>query len=147
MFNPVFIHLITNHFPIFGFLFGAVFLFYGLRRDDRDIRNFSLFILILSTILTALAYFSGHASEEIIKKISGISYETVETHESIAIIPFSLAIIVGILSVLHFFKSAKVISWIILVLSLLTSATAVATSYFGGEIRHHEELKLNHSKE
>jgi hypothetical protein len=51
------------------------------------------------------------------------------------------------LSALHFFKSAKFISWIILVLSLLTSATAVATSYFGGEIRHHEELKLNHSIE
>lgn len=137
MFNPVFIHLITNHFPIFGFLFGAVFLFYGLRKDDRDI----------STILTALAYFSGHNSEEIIEKISEISHEAFETHESLALIPFSLAIIVGILSVLHFFKSAKFISWIILVLSLLTSATAVATSYFGGEIRHHEELKLNHSIE
>ncbi|MDT7904754.1 MAG: DUF2231 domain-containing protein [Candidatus Caldipriscus sp.] len=147
MFNPVFIHLITNHFPIFGFLFGAVFLFYGLRRDDRDIRNFSLFILILSTILTALAYFSGHNSEEIVEKISGISHEALETHESIALVPFSLAIIVGVLSVLHFFKSAKFISWIILVLSLLTSATSVATSYFGGEIRHHEELKLNHSIE
>jgi uncharacterized membrane protein len=70
-----------------------------------------------------------------------------ETHESLALIPFSLAIIVGILSILNFFKSARFISWIILVLSLLTSATAVATSYFGGEIRHHEELKLNHSIE
>ena len=127
----------NNLFPIFGFLFGAVFPFYGLRRDDRDI----------STILTTLAYFSGHNSEEIVEKISGISHEALGTHESIALVPFSLAIIVGVLSVLHFFKSAKFISWIILVLSLLTSATAVATSYFGGEIRHHEELKLNHSIE
>jgi uncharacterized membrane protein len=104
MFNPIFIHLITNHFPIFGFLFGAVFLFYGLRKDDRDIRKFSLFILILSTILTAVAYFSGHNSEEIIEKISGISHEALETHESIALIPFSLAIIVGILSILAFLQ-------------------------------------------
>jgi hypothetical protein len=141
MLNPVFIHLITNHFPIFGFLFGAIFLFYGLRREDGEIKKFALFILILSTLLTVVTYFSGHNSEEIIEEISGISHEALEVHERFAAIPFFLSIIVGILSVLYFFRSNSVLSWVILILSLLTSTSAVFTAYFGGEIRHHEELR------
>ncbi len=42
------IHLISNKFVTLGFLFGAIFLFYGLRREDRGIKNLALFILWLN---------------------------------------------------------------------------------------------------
>ncbi len=141
------IHLISNKFVILGFLFGAIWFFYGLRREDRGIKNLALYILIFSALMTIVTYFSGHNSEEIVEKISGISHEALEIHEKVAILPFSLSIVTGILSAVHLFKNSKFLSWAVLILSLLTSSTALGTAYWGGEIRHHEELRLNQSIE
>ncbi len=141
------IHLISNMFVILGFLFGAIWFFYGLRREDRGIKNLALYILIFSALMTIVTYFSGHNAEEIVEKISGVSHEALEIHDKVAILTFSLSIVTGILSAVHLFKNSKFLSWAVLILSLLTSATALGTAYWGGKIRHHEELRLNQSIE
>ncbi|QDV85841.1 hypothetical protein TBK1r_48570 [Stieleria magnilauensis] len=65
------LHLLLNHFPIIGTLFGVGFLAYGVIRSDDRIANAGKVVLVLMALMTIPAYFTGEPAEKVIRAFRG----------------------------------------------------------------------------
>ena len=101
------LHLVLNHFPILGSLFGLVILAYGLWSKNKAFMNAGLIVLIAIALFTILTFLSGEAAEEIIEHNPGISEQLIEDHEERGKIGFLLMELLGIMSVAALFISVK----------------------------------------
>ncbi len=142
MINAAYLHLLTNHIPVFGFLFGIGLLIYGIIRKSSEIKRVAAFILFLAALGTLVAYFSGHNAEEMVEHLPGVMEEAIDRHEEAAKFPFYLSIIVGILSAIYLFLPVKFGELIILVLSLFSFGASIYAAKTGGEIKHSAEQRL-----
>lgn len=59
------IHLLLNHIPILGVLFGLLLL-YGTIKKTREIKKANLVTFIVAAILTVPVFFSGVSTARVI---------------------------------------------------------------------------------
>ncbi len=140
--NAAYLHLLTNHIPVFGFLFGAGLLAYGMVRGNTEIKRVAAFILLLAALGTIVAYFSGHNAEEMVEHLPGVLEEAIEKHEEAAKFPLYLSIITGLLSAVYLFLPFRFGDWALLLLSVLSLGGGVYAAKTGGAIRHAAEQGL-----
>ena len=57
------LHLILNHFPILGPLFGTVLLLIGTLKNNKVIQKAGLMSIAVIALITIPAYFTGEAAE------------------------------------------------------------------------------------
>ena len=107
--NGAHLHLVLNHFPILGSLFGLVILAYGLWSKNKAFMNAGLIALIAIALITIPTFMSGEAAEEVIEHNSGVSEQLIEDHEERGKIGFLLMELLGITAVVALFLSAVLI--------------------------------------
>ena len=73
MINWAHVHLIINHFPVIGILGAILLLLYSLIRKSDEVRMVSLGVFVLIALITVPVFFTGQASEEIVKKLPGVT--------------------------------------------------------------------------
>lgn len=140
------LHLILNHFPILGILFGALFLFVALWKKNDFMIVFSQIFFILIVLITIPAYWTGDDAGEIIKQLPGVNENLIDAHEDLGFIGFLLSIILGLLSFVNliFLKKSKEIftkfSYGILIFSIVVFGFMIYVGQTGGLI-HHQELR------
>ena len=78
------LHLLSNHFPILGSLFGVLLLVVALVKPNLNTTLSAYLILLVSGFGGIIAYFSGEAAEERIEHIKGISHKVIHIHEEMA---------------------------------------------------------------
>ena len=98
--DATYIHLLTNHIPILGSLFGAVLLAIGMLLKNRTVEIVALSTILLSAVFTLPAYFSGEEAEHVVEKIAGISKHHLEEHEEHAELTLWLMIVSGLLALM-----------------------------------------------
>jgi uncharacterized membrane protein len=142
--NAAHFHLIVNHIPVMGSIFGIVFLLISLLGRNKTLIKASLWILLIVGMLTIPAYYSGEGAEEMIGHQPGISGEIIHEHEEsaekafIAVIGLSL-IAAGGLLLQHFKRRVSgMFLATILVLAIITGVLMAGAANKGGEIRHPE---------
>lgn len=146
MFNAAQIHLLVNHIPIFGVLFGLAALLWSLIRPSRDMRWASIGLFVISAIFAWIAAESGDGAAEIVKNIPGVVKALIHNHEEAADLAQISTIILAVLSLIGVaverFKPAllKSIQILVLILALVTGVLLARTAHLGGLI-HHEELR------
>lgn len=147
--NPLHVHLLINHLPVFGTLLGIVVLMLALWRRSEQIESVAYFLFIISSLGAVISYLTGEGAEEAVEHIQGISKTAIERHEDFAIYPLLTLILLGVVSVVGIIliqeKSRLVgkIRSVLLILAVISFVLIAWAGYLGGQIRHTELQKGN----
>jgi len=79
-----YLHLLSNHFPILGSLFGIFLLLIAILNTSLKTTLSAYIIMLVSGIGGIVAYFTGEPAEESIEHVKGISHKLIHVHEEMA---------------------------------------------------------------
>ncbi len=143
--TPAHLHLVLNHMPILGTLFGLILLFLGLSRGNKTLQKVGLATFALVALITIPAFLTGEPAEHMVDKFPGFSHDMAHEHEELAEKGLILAIVLGVFSVLMLFLmnrnkhlNYKKGLWGTLVLSVISFLLMVLIGNHGGQIRRPE---------
>ena len=142
--NSAHLHLILNHVPVVGSLFGLALLGWGLLRKSEEFKKPSLGFLIIIALLAIPVYLTGEPAEEIVENLPGVDEASIEQHEEAALVAFVGILVVGAASLFGlvlFARGKPVPNWLfaaVMVLSLTAFVLMARTANLGGLIRHPE---------
>jgi uncharacterized membrane protein len=145
--NPAHFHLLLNHIPILGSLFGTILLAIGLIKKDKSLLNAGLLTLVIVSIVAIPAFLSGEGAEEVVEKMPDMSHDIIHEHEEIAEKAIWLMELVGLGSLIAFFLHLKehplrhAVTIAVLVLAVANFGVMAKVGNTGGEIRHTEIRK------
>lgn len=150
--NDAHYHLVVNHFPIIGSILGLFVLIAGIFLKNNTVKNVSYCLFIIAAVFGALSMGTGEGAEEMVEDMPNIGKSIIHEHEELAE-KFALVLyVLGVISLLGIYANikkhskAKLISFIILMIALVTVVLAQQVGTSGGEIRHTEirnEFKAN----
>jgi uncharacterized membrane protein len=141
--NDAHLHMVFNHFPIMGTIFGLGILIVGLLLKNKSILHTAYVLFAISAIFGLLTMRTGEGAEEIAEEL-GISHDLIHEHEEIAekfVILLYLTGVVALLSLIMSVKNhakAKFFAYTTLILAVGTVVLSKNTATSGGEIRHTE---------
>ena len=148
--NDAHLHLLVNHFPIIGTIFGLGILITGLLLKNNSVKNTAYILFIVAAIFTAFSMGTGEGAEELVEELPSIGKQIIHEHEEIAEKFVIIMYLTGFLGLLSFYTSikkhklAKTFSLITLALALVATVFAKSVGTTGGEIRH-TEIRANSS--
>jgi uncharacterized membrane protein len=146
--NDAHLHLLVNHFPIIGTLFGLGILIAGMLLKNNSVKNTSFILFVVAAIFAAFSMGTGEGAEELVEYLPNIGKQIIHEHEEMAEKFAILMYVTGFLGLLSLYTSiknhklAKTFSLITLVLALLAAILAKSVGTTGGEIRH-TEIRVN----
>lgn len=148
--NDAHLHMVVNHFPIIGTIFGFVILIIGLALKNKTLQNTSYGLFVVAAIFAAISMGTGEGAEELVEDMPNIGKQIIHEHEELAEKLAILLYVLGGLSLVGIYlnfknnSKAKLLSFLILGIATagLFLVQKVGTS--GGEIRH-TEIRANFS--
>lgn len=148
--NDAHLHMVVNHFPIIGTIFGFGILIAGLVLKNKTLQNTSYALFVVAAIFAAISMGTGEGAEELVEDMPNVGKQIIHEHEELAEKLAILLYILGGLSLVGMYlnlknhSKAKLLSYLILGTATagLLLVQKVGTS--GGEIRH-TEIRANFS--
>ncbi|MGB0601716.1 MAG: hypothetical protein ACPGKZ_05660 [Flavobacteriaceae bacterium] len=150
--DPTHLHLILTHFPIVGTLIGILILAYGQFAKKKEVKKLALVLFIVMSLLTIPVFLSGHEAEETVEHLPGISEELIESHEELAEKAIWYMGLLGFVSLINLIVLVKkmsysnILSFITLLVSIVTFSLFAGVGNEGGKIRHSEIRTQTSSK-
>ena len=136
------VHLVVNHVPVLGTIFGLVLLAFGLLRREAVLVKAGLIAFLVSGLAAGAAYMTGEPAEEVVEHLAGVSGAAIEAHENAGFYALISAVVLGLFALggLLFFKTRlpRLLAVTIVMLALFVSGMMVWTANLGGQIRHVE---------
>jgi len=139
------VHLLLNHIPILGSIFGLLVLCYGMLRKSDEIKKTSLGVFVITALLTIPVYLTGDGAAQIVSNLPGVSTAIIQQHDQAATITMVAIEILGAVSLLCLCLSwrsrRELRSWMtlgVLILAMISSGLGAWTGSIGGQIRHTE---------
>jgi uncharacterized membrane protein len=138
------LHMVVNHFPIIGTIFGLGILITGIILKNNTLKSTAYALFVIAAIFAALSMATGEGAEELVEEMPSIGHEIIHEHEEMA---EKLAIVLyalGVISLIGLFMNyknkanAKFVSYIAVVVAVIGVFFAQQTGTTGGEIRHTE---------
>ena len=146
--NEAHLHLLVNHFPIIGTIFGLGILIAGLILKNNSVKMVAYSLFIIAALYTALSMSTGEGAEELVEDMPNIGKQIIHEHEEIAE-KFALVLYaMGALSLVSIYFSIKKNSLlkystvVTLLLAVIGVFLAQKVGASGGEIRH-TEIRAN----
>ena len=143
--NGAQLHLLLNHLPILGLLFGALLLIFGLLSKQEIISKASMIVFILMGMITVPVNETGEAAEEIVESFPGISvdHDRIHTHEESAELALWLMLGLGTLALVSLIVGdkpnfGKYLQYAVLIASLALFIYMVQVGWQGAQIMHPE---------
>lgn len=142
--NQAHLHLLFNHLPILGTLFGLLILAGGFFLKNDAVKRTALGMFVLSGILAIPAYLTGEGAEEIVESLPGVTENLIEAHEEMANIFLWMVGALGLIAAATFYtdlrakKAAPMLYTLTFVAAIGTMVFAQRVGASGGEIRHTE---------
>ena len=142
--DTVHIHLLLNHVPILGVLFGSLVLLYGVLRRSEDGVRIGLATLVLAALFAIPVYLTGEGAEEAVEGLPGVSEALIGEHEEAAEAGFIGTGVLGVLAALALVAgwrgSARVgpLRWTVAAGGLVAFGWLAYVGSQGGQIRHTE---------
>jgi uncharacterized membrane protein len=142
--NPAHLHIMLNHVPLFGSLFAALLIAWGLLRKSEDVLRLGLALAFVVGIATWGVQLTGEPAEEVIENLAGVSRRMIHAHEEAAewatyiIAAAGVIALLALLLVRRRHRAARGLSILALVISLVGFAAVSRAALLGGEIRHPE---------
>ena len=142
--NATHLHLLLNHVPVLGTVFGLGLLAFGMWRKSSELQKAALGVFVIAALVGVVAYLTGEPAEEGIEGLPGVSEVFIEQHENAAAIAFTGIVILGVVALLVLFVSRRgkmvptSFAAIMLVGAMVVSVLMAWTANLGGQIRHTE---------
>ncbi len=138
-------HLMLNHFPILGTLFGLGLLLAGIFRREGILIRAALLVFLLLALLTVAVFQTGEtAHEKLYMNVSEASQDWIMIHQKIARQARWMMVGLGGLSALAWWMQRKnhrwqrICLWAVVVVGSLTFGLMAQTGNSGGKIMHPE---------
>ena len=138
------IHLLLNHIPILGSLFGVILLIIGLIIKNRTLEITAIATILLASVVTIPVYLSGEEAEHKVEEYSGVSEHELEEHEEHAELSLWLMVASGVMALLalvayqyapHIVSKARIATLLITILAFII---LIPLANHGGKIMHQE---------
>lgn len=146
--NDAHFHMVVNHVPIIGTIFGIGILVTGMLLKNWSLKNTAYVIFAISAVFAALSMYFSEGAEELVEDMPNIGHQIIHEHEEIAekfaIVMYATGFF-GLASLFTFYKKlrfANIFSYITLALALLAGVLTKFVGTSGGEIRH-TEIRTN----
>lgn len=146
--NDAHLHLVVNHFPIIGTIFGLGILITGMIVKNNTLKNTAYILFAVAAIFAAFSMGTGEGAEELVEDMPNIGHQIIHEHEEIAekfaIVMYATGFF-GLVSLFASYKKyrfATVFSYITLALALVAGVLTKIVGTTGGEIRH-TEIRTN----
>ncbi len=144
------LHLLLNHFPIAGTIIGLFVLIFSVMFHNTVIQKTGLCILLFAALTAIPVFLTGEGAEEILDSIGQKSEHFISVHEEYAEKAFWLMELTGLLSLISLFrlrsgKHARILSFVVMSMGILSVIFIVLTANSGGKIRHIEIRTANES--
>jgi hypothetical protein len=142
--NGAHLHIMLNHVPVFGSLFAALLIAWGLLRKSEDVLRLGLALAFVVGIATWGVKLTGEPAERIVEHMAGVTRQSIHAHEEAADWATYLIAAAGVLGLIALLlvrrrhRSARGLSILALVVSLVGFAAVSRAALLGGEIRHPE---------
>jgi uncharacterized membrane protein len=142
--NDAHLHMVVNHFPIVGTILAIGILIAGLLNKNQSIINTAYVLFIIGAVFGILSMNTGEGAEELVEDMPGIGWKIIHEHEELAEKMALLLDVLGILSLVGFYfqyknnPKQKLVSYLLLVLSIASLFVIQKVGTSGGEIRHTE---------
>ena len=142
--NGAYLHVLLNHFPIMGSLFGFCFLLLSTLNGNKTLKISALIIFVVTGILTIPTFLTGEPAEGVVENLAHVSKQLIYQHEEFAEKAVWFVYLTAALSATYLFllqKNKKIPSWVnpllyvFVILSLLSMGW---TNKLGGKISHSE---------
>ena len=137
-------HLVLNHIPLLGILFGTALLAYGVWRRQEDVQIASLGLLVVAGLAVIAVYLTGEPAEEVVEGLAGVSHDAIETHEHFAWYGLVAGIATGVVALgtlLYGALRRRLVRWTVgltLLLAVVSVGLIGYTANLGGKISHPE---------
>lgn len=136
------LHLVLNHVPVLGTIFGLLLLLFGLMRREVVLVKTSLVVFVVSGVAAGAAYLTGEPAEEFVEHLAGVSAAAVESHENAGFYALISAGVLGLFALggLFFFNKRlpRPFAVTVVILALAVGGMMAWTANLGGQIRHSE---------
>ena len=143
--NWAHIHLMLNHVPVLGTVFGLALLIWGVVRHDVRLQRAALVTFVLAALAAIPVYLTGEPSEDAVERLAGTANAAIETHEEAALTALIGIELLGAIAALGLFvsragRAVTALTRGALLVALATAGLMAWTANLGGRIRH-EELR------
>ena len=146
--NDAHLHMVVNHFPIIGTIFGLGILVTGMFMKNNTVKNTAYILFAVAAIFAAFSMGTGEGAEELVEDVPNIGHQIIHEHEEIAEKFAIIMYVTGFFGLLSLFASYKkhrfsnIFSYITLALALVAGVLTKSLGTTGGEIRH-TEIRAN----
>lgn len=137
-------HLVVNHFPIIGSIFGLGILIAGLVLKNKTSINTAYIIFIIAALFALASMATGEGAEELVEDMPNVGHEIVHEHEEMAeklaltLYLLGAVSIAGLILNIKQHSKARLVSFVALILGLVAIFLGKVTGTTGGEVRHTE---------
>jgi uncharacterized membrane protein len=143
------VHLMLNHIPVLGALFGLVLLVAGMYTRKEDVIKAALATFFVTGIFAVITYLTGEPAADAAKDLPCVAKNLIEEHEDFAMGSMIGASLLGLFSAGVLLRDwrgnvGKTQITIALLAALALSGAMAVTAELGGRI-HHEELRPGYS--
>lgn len=147
--NDAHLHMVVNHFPIIGIIFGLGILIIGVVLKNNTLKNTAFGLFIVAAIFAAVSMATGDGAEEMVENFPTIGKQIIHEHEEMAEKLALVLYVLGVVSIgglfLNFKKHSKaaLVSFLAIIIAAVGVFLAQQTGTTGGEIRHTEIRAIN----
>ena len=142
--NGAHLHLLINHIPVLGTVFGLALLAFGAWKGSDELRKAALGTFVIAALAAAATYLTGEPAEDVVKGLPGISRPLISRHEDAAGIALGGIIVLGVLALgglIWFRWGRQMKTWFSVLLlgtAMIVTGLMAWTANLGGQIRHTE---------
>ena len=146
--NDAHLHMVVNHFPIIGTIFGLGILVTGMILKNNSVKNTAYILFAVAAIFAAFSMGTGEGAEELVEDMPNIGHQIIHEHEEIAEKFAVILYVTGFFGLVSLFTSYKkyrfatLFSFITLALAIVAGVLTKSVGTSGGEIRH-TEIRTN----
>ncbi|MEN9928623.1 MAG: hypothetical protein RLZZ231_544, partial [Bacteroidota bacterium] len=122
--NEAHLHMVVNHFPIIGSIFGLGILVISLIIKNKSVQNVAYGLFILSALFGAISMATGEGAEEIAENLPDVTHQIIHEHEEMAEKLAILLYALGSLSILGAYLDnkkhplSKFVTYVVLIISV-----------------------------
>ncbi len=142
--NDAHLHMVVNHFPIIGTIFGLGILITGIVMKNTVIKNVAYVLFVIAAIFGLVSMSTGEGAEEIAENLPSVTDQIIHEHEEMAEKLALVLYILGGVSLVGLFMNVKnhakasLVSYIAFLIALVGVFLGKQTGTTGGEVRHTE---------
>ncbi len=146
--NDAHLHMLVNHFPIIGTIFGLGILIAGIVFKNNAVKNTAFVALIVSAVFGFAAMSTGEGAEELVENMPSVGEKIIHEHEELAEKFILVLYVTGAFALLSLIANLKkhskanLFTWITLLLTIVAVVLVKEVGTSGGEIRH-TEIRAN----